>query len=65
MGMPQKISVHEAHMKVEGKTALLVCAYEDEEKCRGMMLDGAIPHSVLKVREPLLPKDEEIIFYCA
>ncbi|KAF0184499.1 MAG: hypothetical protein FD164_355 [Nitrospirae bacterium] len=65
MSIPQKISPHEAHIKVEGDAAILVCAYDDDEKCRGMLLEGAILLSTLKSREEKLPQDTEIIFYCA
>lgn len=65
MSIPQKISPHEAHIKVEGGAAILVCAYDDDEKCRGMLLEGAILLSTLKSREEKLPQDTEIIFYCA
>jgi len=59
-----KISPHDAHIKVAGDAALLVCAYEDDEKCRGMLLEGALLFSVFKSREQSLRKDQEIIFYC-
>lgn len=65
MNIPQKIAAHEAHIKVEGDAAILVCAYDDDEKCRGMLLEGAILLSTLKSRKEKLPKDMEIIFYCA
>jgi hypothetical protein len=45
--------------------ALLVCAYDDEAKCRGILLDGAITLKQLQAREKDLPKDKEIDFYCA
>lgn len=45
--------------------AMLVCAYDDDEKCRQNNLDGAIPLSQFKRMENSIPKDREIIFYCA
>ncbi|HSW62720.1 MAG TPA: hypothetical protein VLH56_05345 [Dissulfurispiraceae bacterium] len=65
MSIPQKITAHEAYIKVEGDAAILVCAYDDDEKCRGMLLEGAVLLSSLKTREEKLPKDTEIVFYCA
>lgn len=43
---------------------LLVCAYDDPEKCRRYRIEGAISLAELKAREPLAP-DQEVIFYCA
>ncbi len=43
----------------------MVCAHEDETKCRQMPLQGSIPLTQYALRVPVLPKDQEIIFYCA
>jgi hypothetical protein len=43
--------------------ALLVCAYEDEAKCRKLNLDGSISFASLQSRTASLPKVREIIFY--
>ena len=51
--------------KHEEQGALLVCAYDDDAKCRGMLLDGAITLKDLQAREKDLPKNTEITFYCA
>jgi hypothetical protein len=45
--------------------ALLVCAYEDEEKCQRHHLRGSISLTELEQRLPQLHGDQEIIFYCA
>lgn len=45
--------------------ALLVCAYDDPAKCRDLMLQGAIDMTELKKKLPSLPKNREIILYCA
>jgi hypothetical protein len=60
-----RIDVEGAHKKVAAGQALLVCAYEDEAKCRALNLDGSIPLSNFKSRAGSLPKSQEIIFYCA
>jgi len=39
----QRISVQQAHSKTKANQALLVCAYEDEAKCRMLNLEGSIP----------------------
>ncbi len=43
---------------------LLVCAYDDPEKCRRYRIEGAISLAELKTREPLAA-EQELIFYCA
>jgi len=45
--------------------ALLPCAYESEEKFRDNHLEGAISFHELEARKSQIPKDREIIFYCA
>ena len=49
---------------IDGST-LLVCAYEDDAKFKAFNLDGAIPFSEFKTKVADLPKDRQIVFYCA
>jgi hypothetical protein len=44
---------------------LLVCGYEDEAKCRAHWIDGALTLKQLQSREKGLPRDQNLIFYCA
>jgi hypothetical protein len=60
-----RIEVGTARRKVTGGEALLVCAYEDDAKCRKGRLEGSIPLARFEAQAPTLPKDREIIFYCA
>jgi len=60
-----RISVEEARRQVAAGEALLICAYEDDAKCSRMKLEGSINLSDLQSRLPSLPKNQEIIFYCA
>ena len=60
-----RIAVEEARRKVAAGEALLVCAYGDAVKCKQLELEGSITLSELESRQPSLPKDTEIIFYCA
>jgi rhodanese-related sulfurtransferase len=62
---PTGISAAEAHQDVTSGKALLVCAYRDEEACREVQLEGSIPLARFESKHPGLPKDQEIIFYCA
>jgi hypothetical protein len=59
----ERISVQQAHAKTKANQALLVCAYEDEAKCRMLNLDGSISFTSFKSRVNSLPKSQEIIFY--
>ena len=60
-----RIDVQDARRKVAMGDALLVCAYGDDVKCKQLELEGSITLSELESRLPSLPKDTEIIFYCA
>jgi hypothetical protein len=61
----ERISVEEARRNVTAHQALLVCAYEDEAKCRMINLEGSIPLTSFQSRLDSLPKTQEIIFFCA
>jgi hypothetical protein len=60
-----RISPAEAWRRVQHGQALLVCGYEDESKCRSMALEGSIALADLKRRMHSLPKNQDLIFYCA
>ena len=59
----QRIGAQEAHAKTKANQALLVCAYEDEAKCRMLNLEGSISIASFKLRAQSLPRSQEIIFY--
>ena len=65
MAEPIRIGPDEARRKVKFGMALLVCAYDDEEKFRNMRLEGAISLSEFEGKLPSLSKEQELIFYCA
>jgi len=60
-----RITPQEAYEKVKAGQALLVCGYEEDEKFRALRLEGAVSYSEFQRMLPTLPKDREIIFYCA
>jgi len=62
---PTGISATEARQDVTAGKALLVCAYRDEEACRRVQLEGSVSLVQFESRLPGLPKDQEIVFYCA
>ena len=61
----ERIAVADARRKVQAHDALLVCAYADDAKCRMVSLEGAISLTSFQARAGSLPKNQEIIFYCA
>lgn len=65
MVQPTRISAEETRRRVSAGSALLVCAYDDDEKFKNNHLQGAISFNEFKSRLPQMAKDQEIIFYCA
>jgi len=57
----ERVSVQQAHGRAN--QALLVCAYEDDAKCRMLNLEGSISLASFRSRAASLPKTQEIIFY--
>jgi len=60
-----RMSPEQAYQNVKAGQAILVCAYDDEATFQKMRLDMAISFGEFRKRLPTLPKDQEIIFYCA
>jgi hypothetical protein len=65
MDEPVRISPKETRKRVLSGAALLVCAYDDDEKFKRNRLEGATSFNEFKMRSGSLAKDQEIIFYCA
>jgi hypothetical protein len=61
----QRISPEEAHTHVASGEALLVCAYDSDEKFQENRLPGAMSFAEFRGREGSLSKNQEIIFYCS
>ena len=64
MSEPERVTAEEVYGKSKSGKALLVCAYEDEERFKKLQLEGAISFNAFKLKLPSLSKDQEIIFYC-
>ncbi len=64
MTQVESVSAPEVRAKIIHKSALLVCAYGDEEKFRTFPLEGAISLNEFQSKTGELSKDQEIIFYC-
>ena len=61
----ERIDVSSARKDTSDGKAVLVCGYEDDAKCRKARLAGSIPFAQFASMAPGLPKNKEIIFYCA
>ena len=59
----ERIDPGETRANVQAGKALLVCSYGDE-KCKDMLLEGAMLLSTFENRVSSLSMDQEIIFYC-
>lgn len=65
MSGPERVAVDQVYRKVNAGAALLVCAYDDDEKFRGVHLEGAVSMAEFKTKLSGLDKNQEIFFYCA
>jgi hypothetical protein len=63
MAEPERITPQQAYEIVKSGKAVLVCAYDDEEKCKKLGLGGAMSLNAFQAKTPA--KDREIMFYCA
>jgi rhodanese-related sulfurtransferase len=62
----QRISPQQAHACLESDAnTLLVCAYDSAEKFEQNQLEGAISLDEFLPQIDIIPRDREIIFYCA
>lgn len=60
-----RVAPEEIYPRVKSGDCLLVCAYDNEETFQSMRLEGAISLQDFKNQVSRLPKDQEIVFYCA
>jgi hypothetical protein len=65
MAQAERIEVAEARRRVQAGQALLVCAYESEDTCSRMRLQGSLTLSQVNHSLGTIPRYSEIIFYCA
>lgn len=65
MKQVQSVSAQEAFTRARNGIALLICAYESDDKFRNVHLEGAIPLSAFKTSLSTIAHDKELIFYCA
>jgi hypothetical protein len=60
-----RVTPEDIYPRVKSGDTVLVCAYDNEETFRGMRLEGAMSLQEFKSRVSALPKDQEIVFFCA
>jgi hypothetical protein len=63
MAVP-RATVDEVRDKLKDDSALLICAYDEDEKFKQNHLEGALSMKEFKAIESTLPRDREIVFYC-
>lgn len=61
----ERIDARQARAHLTQGDALLVCAYDSQEKFLNNRLGGALSLEDLQTFEADLPRSREIIFYCA
>jgi hypothetical protein len=60
-----RITADEALQRIEMEGAVLVCAYDDDQRCAEMGIDNALSLRELEQMESALDESRTIIFYCA
>lgn len=61
----ERIEPEQALRDMQKNGAILVCAYDNDEKFAKNHLEGALSLAELRARESALARDHELIFYCA
>ena len=60
---PVRVTPEYAKKQVALGKAVLVCAYDDEQKFKNLHLEGALSFQEFVAGIDTLPKEQEIIFY--
>lgn len=61
--MAPRIPASKARQQVQNGNALLVCAYEDEQKCNSIKIEDSLTLKELEARLPSIAWSQEMIFY--
>ncbi len=62
--MAKRLQAEEVRRRINDG-AMLVCAYDDVDKCRKTGIDESIPYAEFKSKLDSIPKSKEIVFFCA
>ena len=65
MEVTPRVRPEEILGRVQSGAALLVCAYDDDQKFRELHLEKALSLRQFNEIQPTLSKEKEIVFYCA
>lgn len=65
MDVTPRVRPEEVQKRVQTGEALLVCAYDEDEKFRSLHLEKALSLKQFHEMESTIPKNKEIVFYCA
>jgi hypothetical protein len=60
-----RISATEIRARVQSGEAMLVCAYDSDDKFEAHHLEGAVSLAEFRSLLPTLAKDRELVFFCA
>jgi hypothetical protein len=64
--MAERLEPQEVRRRMQGDDgALLVCAYNDTEKCKKQGIEESIPYPEFESKLDSIPKSKEIVFFCA
>ena len=61
----KRIDSEEVRRAVAQGAALLVCAYDDAPRAQKYRLPGTLSLEQFQTRAASLPKDHQVVFYCA
>jgi hypothetical protein len=63
--MSERISPAEVRHRIDaGEDVLLVCGYDDEQRCEDVHIEGALTMSEFRRQQNQIPKNAEIVFFC-
>jgi hypothetical protein len=64
--MPRRLNSEDVRRRMESNDPpLLVCGYDNDRKCRDNAIERAITYNEFRNQLDRIPKEREIIFYCA
>jgi hypothetical protein len=64
--MAASISAETVRRKMEsGQDVMFVCAYDDDAKCKNTGVSDGLSFSQFKRQQASIPKDRQIVFFCA
>ena len=61
----ERVLAIQIYDRVQTGDALLVCAYNSDDKFASFHLEGAVSFSEFQLMVPTLVKHKELVFYCA